>query len=85
MMKVSPMIYFALAIGVLGYVVAIASTREKFVAEFIDTKQEGRTNDLADSSYSQRTNHFVPAPFPMGPIEGVQSPFQVNQYKAFIA
>lgn len=85
MMKVSPMIYFAVAVGVLGYVLAIASTREKFETRFVDTKQEGRTIDLEDSSYSQRTNHFVPAPFSMGPIAGVQSPFQVNQYKAFIA
>lgn len=84
-MRLSPMLYFALAVIVLGYVLAIASTREKFQPEFLDKTQVHRTIAVEDSSYSQRTNHFVPAPFSMAPIAGVQSPFQVNQYKAYIA
>lgn len=84
-MRVSPMIYFAIAIAVLGYVVAIASSREKFQPEFLDKAQVRRTAALEDSSFSQRTNHVVPAAFSMGPISGTQSPFQVNQYKAYIA
>jgi len=78
------MIYFALAVAALGYVLAVASTREKVQPEFFDKSQERRTIALEDSSYSQRTNHSVPAPVSLGPIAGVQSPFQVNQYKAYI-
>jgi hypothetical protein len=37
-----------------------------------------------DSSYAQRTNHFDPAPYTMGPIQGMETPFQVNQYRSYV-
>jgi len=57
---------------------------EKFQPEFLDTRQIAKTIAVSDSSYMQTTNHMVPARYDMGPIEGVQSPWQVNQYKSYI-
>jgi hypothetical protein len=30
------------------------------------------------------TNHMNPSPVAIGPVQGMQTPFQVNQYKAYI-
>jgi hypothetical protein len=36
------------------------------------------------SSYEQKTNHFPTPRYDMGPIPGVESPFRVNMYQAYI-
>ena len=57
---------------------------EKFQPEFLDRTQIAKTIAVEDSSFDQRTNHMDPSPFSMGPIAGVQTPFQVNQYRAYV-
>ena len=58
--------------------------RERFQPEFLDKSQVGTTVARQFSSYEQYTNHMDPAPVQMGPIGGMQTPFQVNQYKSFV-
>lgn len=73
---------FTFALIALGLV--LWKTTERFQPEFLDKKQVLKTVSVADSSYSQTTNHMEMAPYSMGPIEGVQTPFQVNQYRAYV-
>lgn len=73
---------FVAALLVLGFVVM--KQTERFQPEFLDKKQVARTVSVEDSSYEQMTNHMSHAPYSMGPIEGTQSPFRVNQYTAHI-
>lgn len=73
-----------LALGLLVIGLVIFSPREKFQPEFLDKRQVDKTVALEDSSYVQRTNHIDPAPFQLGPIAGMQTPFQVNQYKSYV-
>ena len=35
------------------------------------------------SSYEQKTNHFPMPSYDMGPIQGSESPFQVNQWLSY--
>ena len=58
--------------------------REGFQPEFLDKTQVKRTVALEESSLAQTTNHMTPAPFDIGPLRGLQTPFQVNQYKSYI-
>jgi len=39
---------------------------------------------VEDSSFDQKTNHMDPAPYTLGPIAGNETPFQVNQYRAYV-
>jgi hypothetical protein len=52
--------------------------------EFIDTRGIQRTDATIDSSYAQRTNHMPPPVVVSPPIEGIQTPFQVNAYRAYV-
>ena len=61
-----------------------ALPRERFQPEFLDKTQVDKTVATENSSYAQRTNHMDPAPYSMGPVQGFQTPFQVNQYKAYL-
>lgn len=79
----SPYIWFALALLVLFLVMRV-SVQEKFQPEFLDKTQVRKTVAVEDSSYAQRTNHMDPAPFDMGPIQGMETPFQVNQYRSYV-
>lgn len=78
----TPTLFLLAALLVLG--VVLWSTRERFQPEFLDKRQVRKTVASEDSHYSQTTNHMMPSPAQMGPISGMASPFQVNQYKAFI-
>jgi len=52
---------------------------------FEDTTNRDRTDALSNSSYKQATNHLdAPNKFDAGPIQGVETPFQVNMWKAYI-
>jgi hypothetical protein len=64
--------------------VVVMNMREKFQPEFLDRTQIARTIAVEDSSYDQRTNHLDPAPYSMGPIQGMQTPFRVNQYTSYL-
>lgn len=58
--------------------------REGFQPEFLDKRQVQKTVATEHSSYEQMTNHMSPSPVSIGPIDGMQTPFQVNQYKSFV-
>jgi hypothetical protein len=78
-----PFVWLLVAIVVL-YFVVVAMTRERFQPEFLDKTQVDRTVAMENSSYFQATNHYVPAPANMGPIDGMATPFQVNQWKSYV-
>lgn len=73
---------FVVAAILIGFVVW--KQTEKFQPEFLDKRQVIKTVKAEKSSYEQMTNHMDPAPYSMGPIQGVQTPFQVNQYRAYV-
>jgi len=54
---------------------------ERFESRFIDTSQQNRAMKLEDSSYEQRTNHFIQNN-DVGDASGISTPWQVNQYKS---
>ena len=68
--------------AVLGFV--LYASRERFQPEFLDKRQVQRTVATENSHYAQVTNHMSPTPYSMGAPAGMQTPFQVNQYKAYI-
>jgi len=78
----TPTLFLLAALLVLG--VVLWASRERFQPEFLDKRQVQKTVASEDSHYLQVTNHMTPAPAYMGPIPGMASPFQVNQYKAYI-
>ena len=73
-------IWFLIALVVVAFVLNMMRT-EGFEARFVDTSQQKRAMNLEDSSYEQRTNHFVQNN-DVGEASGVSSPWQVNQYKS---
>jgi hypothetical protein len=50
-------------------------------SKMIDRSQQNRAMKLEDSSYSQRTNHFV-QDNGVGEALGRDTPWQVNQFKS---
>lgn len=82
-MKLNPLLFVG-ALVLLGFVVMKTTEGFGTEAEFLDKKQVLKTVLTEDSSYAQHTNHMNPASFSMGPVAGVQTPFQVNQYRAYV-
>lgn len=78
-----PWVFLLAALFIVGAVVA--TSVEKFQPEFLDRTQIAKTIAVEDSSYDQRTNHLDPAPYSMAPVQGIQTPFQVNQYTSYMA
>lgn len=78
----NPTVYLLIALAALAFVLYLQ--RERFQPEFLDKRQVQKTVATENSHYSQTTNHMSPAPANMGPIAGMSSPFQVNQYKAYL-
>jgi len=74
--------YLLAAMAALAVVLYL--TRERFQSEFLDKRQVQKTVATENSSYAQYTNHMQHAPADMGSIQGMQTPFQVNQYKAYV-
>ena len=70
--------------GLLVIGLVVMKTTEKFQPEFLDRSQITKTIATEDANYEQRTNHMDPAPYQSGPALGMESPFQVNQYRAYI-
>lgn len=81
-MKTVPILYLLVALAVLA--VVLYTTRERFQPDFLDKRQVQTTVARENSSYNQQTNHMNPSPYDMGPVSGMQTPFQVNQYKAYV-
>ena len=77
---IRPLIALLVALVVLY----LAIPRERFQPEFLDKSQVDKTVATEYSSYAQQTNHMDPAPYSMGPVQGFQTPFRVNQYKAYL-
>jgi hypothetical protein len=79
-------IWFALGLVVVAFVLKLIPGFEKFYGgppegKMIDTSQQKRAMALEDSSYSQRTNHFV-QDNRVGEALGQDTPWQVNQFKS---
>lgn len=81
-MKTNPWVFLVAALALVGFV--MWKSTEKFQPEFLDRTQIGKTIAVEDSSYDQSTNHMDPSPYTMGPMTGTQTPFQVNQYRAYV-
>jgi hypothetical protein len=69
------------ALIVIGWVLW---SRERFQPEFLDYSQVNRTLSKENASYDQATNHMHPQSSAFGPLLGMETPFQVNQYKAYV-
>lgn len=81
-------VWFVLALVAVAFVLKMLPGYEKFYggppeSKLIDTSQQKRAMALEDSSYSQRTNHFV-IPSDVGEAKGVETPWQVNQFKSHL-
>ena len=73
-----------LAAAILVIALVMMKSRERFQPEFLVKDQVRKTVAVENSSYNQVTNHADPAPFSLGPVAGNETPFQVNQYRAFV-
>jgi hypothetical protein len=73
-----------LVVALLVLMVVLYAGRERFQPEFMDKSQVQKTVSAELSSYAQQTNHMDAAPVDIGPVQGIQTPFQVNQYKSFV-
>lgn len=73
-----------LVVALFALMAVLYFGRERFQPEFLDKRQVQKTVATEGSSYEQMTNHMDPAPVQMGAIQGMQTPFQVNQYKSFV-
>jgi hypothetical protein len=51
---------------------------------FQDMRGIVRTDVTTDSSYAQRTNHMPRPKVTNPPLEGIQTPFQVNSHQSYI-
>jgi hypothetical protein len=78
----NPIVYLLVALALIAFV--LYGTRERFQPEFLDKRQVQTTVSRENSSYVQQTNHVDPYSVNMGTVEGMQTPFQVNQYKAYV-
>ena len=71
--------------AILVLALVMMKTTERFQPEFMDKAQVRKTVAVENSSYAQTTNHADLAPYSMGPIAGIETPFRVNQYTSYIA
>ena len=77
-----PWAFLVLALVLLGLL--LVRSQERFQPEMLDKRQVDRTVSTQFSSYAQETNHMPSAAGYSGRVEGIATPFQVNQYKAFV-
>jgi hypothetical protein len=73
-------IWFLIAVVVVALALNLIKV-ERFESGFVDTSQQNRAMKLEDSSYEQRTNHFIQNN-DVGDATGISTPWQVNQYKS---
>jgi hypothetical protein len=79
-------IWFLVALVAVAFVMKVLPGMEKFYGgppegKMIDMSQQKRAMALEDSSYSQRTNHFVQSN-DVGEAPGMATPWQVNQWSS---
>jgi hypothetical protein len=77
--------WLLLVAALLVVALVMMKTTERFQPEFMDKSQVKKTVAVENSSYAQTTNHADLAPYSMGPIAGIETPFRVNQYTSYIA
>ena len=77
--------WLLLVAALLALVLVMRKSTEKFQPEFLDKAQVRKTIAVEDSSYAQTTNHADLTPYSMGPINGIETPFRVNQYTSYMA
>lgn len=76
--------WLLLAVALFALALVMLKTTERFEPEFLDKSQVKKTVAVENSSYAQVTNHADPHRYSMGPIQGTETPFRVNQYTSFI-
>jgi hypothetical protein len=76
--------WLLLAAAFLVAVLVLMKTTERFQPEFLDKSQTARTIAVEDSSYNQRTNHLDPISSNRGSLNGIETPFRVNQYTSYV-
>jgi hypothetical protein len=81
-------IWFLVALVAVAFVLKLLPGLEKFYggppeSKFTDMSQQKRAMSLEDSSYSQRTNHFVQNNS-VGEASGMATPWQVNRWSSKI-
>jgi hypothetical protein len=69
-------------VGLVGYV--LMQSKETFVPEFLEQGNVKATSETRQSSYAQKTNHFVMTPSKPEPVSGVETPFRVNMHNSFM-
>lgn len=69
-------------LGLVGYI--LMYKKETFVPEFLEQGNVKATSETRQSSYAQKTNHFVMTPSKMEPVPGVETPFRVNMHNSFM-
>jgi hypothetical protein len=77
--------WLLMLVALLVLALVMMKTTERFQPEFLDKAQVRKTIAVEDSSYVQETNHMNHAPYSMGPIQGIETPFRVNQYTSYVA
>lgn len=76
--------WFLLIVGLILIGLVLWKSTEHYQPEMLDKSQVAKTISVEDSSYAQTTNHMDAAPYNPGPIQGSESPFQVNLYRAYV-
>lgn len=76
--------WLLLAAALLVIALVMLKTTERFQPEFLDKAQVRKTVAVENSSYAQVTNHADLAPYSMGQINGIETPFRVNQYTSYV-
>lgn len=77
--------WLLLLAALFAIALVLMKTTERFQPEFLDKAQVRKTIAVENSSRAQVTNHANPAPYSMGPIQGIETPFRVNQYTSYVA
>lgn len=70
--------------ALLVLALVMMKTTERFQPEFLDKSQVRKTVAVENSSYAQVTNHADPASYSVGPVQGIETPFRVNQYTSYV-
>jgi len=82
--KIFGLHYILALVAIIAIIVILSKKKETFVSEFLDRSNEKKTSMTRASSYAQETNHFRPTPTEPEPISGMETPFRVNMFNAYI-
>jgi len=85
-MKTTPLLVLIAAIGLVLVSWSLFGKESFAQIEYYggNTTQVSRTIAKEDSSYEQTTNSMPQPPITSPPIIGRETPFQVNQYTAYV-